>query len=67
MVDKDGNKVDIMNDLIRLEGDLKAYLKEVDALVIEIKPFDAQHVKLFEEFTADIPKSVKDIRKLRAL
>jgi hypothetical protein len=29
MVDKDGNKVDIMDDLVRLEGSMKAYLKEV--------------------------------------
>jgi len=29
MVDKDGNKVNIMEDLIRLEGQLKSYLSEV--------------------------------------
>jgi hypothetical protein len=29
MVDKDGNKVNIMEDLIRLEGQLKSYLIEV--------------------------------------
>ena len=29
MVDKDGNKVDIVEDLIRLEGEMNAYLKEI--------------------------------------
>ena len=45
MVDKDGNKVDILKDLIRLEGELKSYLKEVDSLIEETKPFDALSVK----------------------
>jgi len=29
MVDKDGNKVDIMEDLIRLESELKEYHREI--------------------------------------
>ena len=45
MVDEDGNKVDILKDLIRLEGELKSYLKEVDSLIDETKPFDALSVK----------------------
>lgn len=36
MVDKDGNKVDIMKDLIRLEEDMINYLKEIDELQDEI-------------------------------
>lgn len=33
MVDKDGNKVDIMDDLIRLENTMKSYVKEIEELL----------------------------------
>jgi len=65
MVDKDGKKVNILKDLIRLEAELKSYLKEVDYLINETKPFDAVCIKCLDEFSAEIPKSVKDLRKLR--
>ena len=29
MVDKDGNKVDIMKDLVKLEGQMNSYLSEI--------------------------------------
>ena len=37
MVDKDGNKVDIMEDLIKLEGQMNSYLMEIDNLLDEVK------------------------------
>ena len=40
MVDKDGKKVDIMKDLIRLEEDMMNYLKEIDELLDEIQRLD---------------------------
>ena len=33
MVDKDGKKVDIMNDLIRLEAQMEAYIQDVDEIL----------------------------------
>ena len=33
MVDKDGNPVDIMKDLIKLEGQMNSYLEEIDKLL----------------------------------
>ena len=66
MVDKDGNKVDIMQDLTRLEGELKSYLKEVDDLINEAKQFETAQVSpCHEDFSNDIPKVVKDLRKIR--
>jgi len=37
MVDKDGNKVDIMEDLIKLEGQMGSYIDEVSALIEETR------------------------------
>ena len=36
MVDKDGNKVDIMKDLIKLEGQMKSYVSEIDILLGDV-------------------------------
>ena len=40
MVDKDGNKVDIMSDLIRLEGQMGSYLHEIEGLLEDIVKLD---------------------------
>ena len=37
MVDKDGNKVDIMQDLIKLEGQMNSYLMEIDIILEQVK------------------------------
>ena len=36
MVDKDGNKVDIMKDLVKLEGQMNSYLTEIAMLLNDI-------------------------------
>lgn len=56
MVDKDGNKVDIMEDLVRLESQLQAYVKEITVICDDIKTLEAHQQVCFEEFTAELPK-----------
>ena len=65
MVDKDGNKVDIMEDLIKLEGQMGSYIEEIDALVEEVRKVDTVRDGLFEDFNSKIPGIVKDLRKKR--
>lgn len=65
MVDEQGNKVDIMQDLIRLEGELKSYLDDVEGLIAETKMLENHYVACFDAFNQECPKSVKDLRKLR--
>ena len=42
MVDKDGNKVDIVSDLIRLEGQMDAYMGDIELLLDEIRKLESQ-------------------------
>jgi hypothetical protein len=42
MVDKDGKKVDIMKDLIKLEGQMNAYLMEIDVLLDKVRELETQ-------------------------
>jgi hypothetical protein len=65
MVDKDGNKVDIMQDLIKLEGQMNSYLMEIDIILEEVKQLEATKDKCLDEFNAEIPKIVCDQRKKR--
>mmetsp|Transcript_41795 Transcript_41795/g.63838 ORF Transcript_41795/g.63838 Transcript_41795/m.63838 type:complete len:111 (+) Transcript_41795:4787-5119(+) len=65
MVDKDGNKVDIMEDLIRLEGQMEAYIEETNELLDAIKKVDGAREAILEEFNSKIPKVVKDQRRKR--
>lgn len=37
MVDKDGNKVDIMKDLVKLEGQMNSYLSEIAMMLNDIQ------------------------------
>lgn len=37
MVDKDGNKVDIMKDLVKLEGQMESYLSEIAIMLNDIQ------------------------------
>jgi hypothetical protein len=60
MVDKDGNKVDIMEDLMKLETQMEAYIGEVSALVEEVKRVDQQRDTLFEDFNSKIPSIIKE-------
>lgn len=65
MVDKDGNKVDIMQDLIKLEGQMNSYLMEIDIILEEVKQLEVAKDKCLDEFNAEIPKIVCDMRKKR--
>ena len=65
MVDKDGNKVDIMEDLIKLEGQMNSYLMEIDILLDEVKELETQKDKCLDDFNGEIPKIVCDQRKKR--
>jgi hypothetical protein len=65
MVDKDGNKVDIMKDLIKLEGQMNAYLMEIDVLLDEIKQLETQKDDCLNDFNSEIPKIVCDQRRKR--
>lgn len=65
MVDKDGKKVDIMKDLIRLENDMDNYLKEIDELLDEIQRLDIDREQLFEDFDTSIPSIIKEERQRR--
>ena len=40
MVDKDGNKVDIVGDLERLEQQMQDYIADIDEQISEVKAFD---------------------------
>lgn len=40
MVDEDGNKVDILGDLIRLEGEMNSYLSETTLILNDIKDLE---------------------------
>lgn len=42
MVDKDGKKVDIMKDLVMLEGEMEGYVKEINELLEELREREAQ-------------------------
>ena len=65
MVDKDGNKVDIMEDLVKLETQMKEYLVEIKELLKDVADLDARKETCLEGFSNEIPKSVKEVRKRR--
>ena len=64
-VDKDGNKVDIMDDLMKLESQMISYNAEIDILLRDITALDQLKEACFDEFNQELPKSVKDLRKFR--
>jgi|LauGreDrversion4_2_1035121.scaffolds.fasta_scaffold50353_4 DNA polymerase III alpha subunit (gram-positive type) len=65
MVDKDGNKVNIMEDLIRLEGQLKSYLIEVTEIENQLLKIEPIKDKLIEEFNSLMPDIISEERKKR--
>ena len=66
MVDKDGNKVDIVSDLIRLEGQMDAYMGDIELLLDEIRKLESQKNQICENFDAEIPRVILEERKVRA-
>lgn len=67
MVDKDGNKVDIMKDLVKLEGQMNSYLSEIAMLLNDIQQTEGQRANCFEEFSHDLPSVVLEQRKKRKI
>lgn len=65
MVDKDGNKVDIVADLERLEEQMQAYIADIDEQMAEVRDFQLQKEELQEAFELDAPKIIIDDRKRR--
>ena len=65
MVDKDGNKVNIMEDLIRLEGQLKSYLIEVTEIENQLLKIEPIKDKLIDEFNSLMPDIISEERKKR--
>jgi DNA polymerase III alpha subunit (gram-positive type) len=65
MVDKDGNKVNIMEDLIRLEGQLKSYLIEVTEIENQLLKIEPIKDKLIEEFNSLMPDIISEERTKR--
>jgi len=65
MVDKDGNPVDIMQDLTRLETQMGSYIQEINVLLEDVRKLDDLYLVCFEEFNPELPKAVLDMRKQR--
>ena len=65
MVDKDGNKVNIMEDLIRLRGQLQSYLVEVTDIENQLLKFEQIKEKIIEEFNQLMPDNILEERKKR--
>lgn len=66
MVDKDGKKVDIMKDLMRLEEDMNEYLQEIEMFIDEIQQHDIDREQLSEDFNKCIPRLIVEERQRRA-
>lgn len=64
-MDKDGNKVDIMEDLLRLAEQMTSYNSEIDVILKDILQLDDLKDRCLQEFNCELPKSIKDLRKLR--
>ena len=62
MVDKDGKKVDIMKDLVKLEAEMVGYVKEIDQLLEELANLEASREKMFEGFNSAVPHVVIEER-----
>lgn len=67
MVDKDGNKVDIMKDLVKLEGQMNSYLSEIQMLLNDVQQTDDKRAKCLDEFSHDLPGVVLEQRKKRKI
>lgn len=65
MVDEDGNKVDIVEDLQRLEEQMNSYVSEIYILAADVEKIGEERNALYEEFNAGLPKVVLDQRKKR--
>jgi len=66
MVDKDGKKVDIMKDLVKLEQEMEGYVKEIDQLLEELASRETTRDSLQEGFDAAIPQAIIEERQRRA-
>ena len=66
MVDESGNKVDILEDLQRLEEQMNSYVSEIYLLSKDLEKTDDEQKQIAEEFNkASLPKAILDARKKR--
>ena len=64
-MDKDGKKVDIMKDLVKLEEEMEGYVKDIEELLTELGHREATREQLFEEFNRAIPHVILEERQRR--
>lgn len=65
MVDKDGNAVDIVGELEKLESQMTSYIDEIEDLLIGLRKVDSERERLTEDFNIMTPKAVKIQRRKR--
>jgi len=62
MVDKDGKKVDIMKDLVKLEEEMEGYVTEIEELLNQLKSHETNHTMMNEDFNKTIPPVIVEER-----
>jgi hypothetical protein len=62
MVDKDGKKVDIMKDLVKLEEEMGGYVTEIEGLLSELAAREASHTTMNDDFNKAIPPVIAEER-----
>ena len=66
MVDEAGNKVDILEDLQRLEEQMNSYVSEIYLLSKDLEKIEEEQKTIAEEFNkSSLPKPLLDARKKR--
>ena len=66
MVDEAGNKVDILEDLARLEEQMNSYVSEIYLLSKDLEKIEEEQKTIAEEFrSSNLPKALLDARKKR--
>ena len=66
MVDESGNKVDILEDLQRLEEQMNSYVSEIYLLSKDLEKTEEEQKQISEEFNkSNLPKALLDARKKR--
>lgn len=65
MVNAEGKHVDIMDDLIRLEGELNQYIQDIDQIQEETTTLLNFQQQCSQEFLADLPKVVLELKKMK--
>ena len=62
MVDKDGKKVDIMKDLVKLEEEMEGYVTEIVELLDQLKAHESSYTLMYDDFNKAIPQVITEER-----